>query len=542
MAIDLRRQGNVIGLLVGRDPSDAAAEALANGKLPSAFRRYRAAVRHAVVRGDTTGELNAHRHLADILLRSGESVAAIAHIIRCGSTDQVKKLGIPAYVDLRKEVLEGAHWERATALSILATESDLVPDDHVSDYLAVALAATSEPHRSVFAPHVSLMAWKAIASLGDRLPYADATNVLTLLDGFIDRKPNHHRHTDDDHVAVVARICDSHPSLAPRAAEHLTQMVLQDFNLGMTVRREVRRSITDPSLLLDALRPHATTHEAAARILDDHGERSEESLEKVAQRIEVVLDAPPPKPGHFSFGTDLPNLAQAARGLDDETRDRLVEHCMSLAEDESRPSSNRSEGMEGVLLLARSVGRATRAALLDRTLPLARLDLPPTAVDLSLSVSHPLSSFRVDLDNGALPRFALQAAALLASSAEEAQAVQDRAVTWLSGDEHATNAVAHALNMLDPTHITIDLAVLAAHPSHSLRQVSAVLAAGSIPPATDVLRALSADGDRRVRRTVADLLPRIADSDKKLATELRKGLRADPSWMVRKAASPALPA
>jgi hypothetical protein len=393
MAIDLRRQGHTSPLLTGRDPADAGAESLANGNLPSAFRRYRAAIRHTVIRGDAAGEVNSHHHVADILLRSGEPAAAVTHIIRCGSTELVKKLSVPAYVDLRGEVLEGAHWERATALNILATQSDLVPDDHVNDYLAVALAGTSEPCRSLFGPHVSLMAWKAIASLADRLQEADAFNVLTLLDGYIDREPTHYRHTDDDHVAAVARIYDSHPSLAPRAADHLAQMVQQDFNLGETVRRAVHRSISDPGLLLDALRPHGSSHEAAARILDDYGEQAEEPLERVAQRIEAVLNAPPPEPGHFAFGSDLPSLAQRARGLDEQTRDRLVEHCMSLAENESRPSPIRSEGMEGVLLLARSVDEVTRAALFVRTFPLARLDLPPTAVDLRLPVSnHPLSA------------------------------------------------------------------------------------------------------------------------------------------------------
>jgi hypothetical protein len=456
--------------------------------------------------------------------------------------DLAKKLTVPAYVDLRGDVLEGAHWERATALNILAAESDLVPDHHVNDYLEVTLAAISEPYRSVFGPHVSLMAWKAIAALGDRLMEADAVTVLALLDRYIDREPNHYRHTDDDHVAAVARIYDSHPSLASRAADHLAQMVLQDSNLGETVRQAVRRSIVDPGLLLDSLRPHASSDEAAARILDDHGEQVEESLERVAQRVDAVLNAPPPEPGHFSFGTDLPNLAQRARRLDQETRDRLVEHCMTLAEDESRPSSNRSEGMEGVLLLARSVDSVTRASLFDRTLPLARLDLPPTAVDLALGVgNHPLSSFKVNLDNGALSRFALQAAAMLAMTPEEALAVQDRAVSWLTGDEHEASAVAHALDMLETTHVTIDLAVLCGHPSQWLRQIAALVAARSSPPAADALRALAADGDRRVRRNVAHLLSRIASGDETLAADLCEALRSDASWMVRKAASTDLP-
>lgn len=543
MAIDLRRQGHTSSLLIGRDPADAGAESLANGKLPSAFRHYRAAIRHAVIRGAVAAERSAHHHVAEILMRSEEPVAAIPHIIRNGSTDLIKDLRLPVYVDLRGDVLEGAYWERATALSILANQSDLVPDDHVADYLNVALSATSEPNWSLFGPHVSLMAWKAIASVADRFSEPDASGVLAQLEQYIAREPNHYRHTDDDHVAAVARIYESHPSLVAQAAEHLGQMVLQDFNLGETVRRSVRRSISDPSALLDWLRPHGASHEAAARILDDYGEQPEESLESVAQRIEVLMTEPAPKPGVYSFGTQLPNLAQRARGLKDKRlRDRLVEYCMSLAEDETRPASNRSEGMEGVLLLARSVDDATRADLFDRALPLARLDLPPTAVDMSLAVgNHPLSPFNVNLDHGALPRFALQAIAFLAETPQQAKIVQDRAISWLTGDEHDTYAVAQALDALDPTQVTIELSVLAGHPSQWLRQVAAVLAARADQPLADVLRNLATDGDRQVRRTVAHSLSQVAKGDKKLAAELREMLGSDPSWMVRKAASDDLP-
>ena len=94
-------------------------------------------------------------------------------------------------------------------------------------------------------------------------------------------------------------------------------MVLQDFNLGETVRHAVRGLVDDPELLLEALRPHSSGHEAAARILDDYGEQTDASLERVAERIDAVLNAGAPEPGHFAIGTDLPNLAQRARGLDE---------------------------------------------------------------------------------------------------------------------------------------------------------------------------------------------------------------------------------
>lgn len=542
MAADLRRQGHTSALLAGRDPADAGADELASGNLRSAFRRYRAAVRHSMIRGDIWGELIAHYRVADILLQSGESAAAVPHILWCGDGELVKKLAIPTYLDLREAILDGAHWERATALDILAAESDLVPDDHVSTYVTVALAGTSEPHRGFFGPHVSLLAWRAIASLADRLSESDAITALTLLDEYVYRGPNQSRHTDDDHIATVARIYESHPRLAPRAADHLAQMVLQDFHLGEVVRRAVRRSIDDPSLLLAALRPHASTDEAAARILDDYDEGAEESIDQVAQRVGAVLNAPPPEPGHFSFGTNLPNLAQRARHLDQQMREDLIEHCMSLAENESRPSQNRSEGMEGVLLLARSVDEATRRELFDRTMPLARLDLPPTALDRRLGAGHhPLAAFNFDMDGGALPRYALQAAARLASTPNRAKAVQDRVLLWLTGDDDDTYAVAVSLDILDPAHVTIDLAVLAEHPSQWLRQIAALLAARSTPPAADVLRVLAADDDRHVRRNVAFQLSRIAEVDEELAGDLRTTLQADASWMVRKAASTDLP-
>jgi hypothetical protein len=538
MAIDLRRQGHTFSLLPGRDPADSGAEALASGRIPSAFRYYRAAIRHCVIRGDFAGEVSAHHHVAEILLQSGEPAAAIRHIIRCGGADLAKKqLVVPTYVDLRSDVLDGPHWERATALDIAATECDLIPDDHVQDYFTVALAATAEPNRSLFGPHVSLAGWKVIAGLASRLAEVDAVTILTKLEPFIERKPNTYHFNDEDHVAAVALIYDSHSSLAPRAAKHLAQLVTQEHNLGETVRRAVRRWVDDPATLLDALRPHAAKHDAAASILSDYGERAEESLAKVRKKISARLTAPPPEPGHFSFGTDLPALAQRARDLEEPTRKGLIEYCMTLAEDESRPSSNRAEGMEGVALLARSIDDETRDQMFDRTLPIARLDLPETAIDRMLSSTHPLSSFKVDLDNGALPRLALQALGQLAHTAEQARVVQERAMAWLTGDDRAINAVAHTLNRLDPAEVTIDLTLLASHPSQWLRQISAVLAARSNPPAAAVLDVLACDPDRQVRRTVGQLISRVAIADKKLAKELRQRLKADVSWSVRRAAA-----
>lgn len=533
MANDLRIQGHTLPLLPGRNPSDSGAEELVNGKLLPALIGYRAGLRNSVIRGDLLGEANAHKRIADILLRSGESVAAVAEIILCG--DSPKEFDFATYLDLRRDVLEGAHWERASALNILALKSDLVPDDHVGEYASTALAGTSEPSQSYFGPHVSLMSWKAIASLADRLTETQAVTALDILDHFVDRDPNQYRQTDDHHIAVVARIYDSHPVLASRSAEHLTKMALQEFNLGETVRREARRSISDPTLLLDALRPHSETNDAAARIVADYSELPAGSLEQVSQRVEEVLNAPAPEKGRFDFGTDLPSLAHRARGLDQQTRDRLIEYCMCLAEDQSRPSSIRAEGMEGVLLLAKSVDEQTRGALFERTIPLALMDTPPTAVDRMLGSSNPLSPVNINLDNGALSRFALQAAARLCTNQEGAQVVQDRAVMWLTGNVKETGAVAQALNSLDPAHITIELAVLANHPSAPLRQLAALFAARVTPAAAAILQRLALDDDRGVRQNIATLLPLIANTDEPLSLELLETLKADKSWTVRKA-------
>lgn len=547
MAIDLRSQGHTLPLLSGRDPADAGAEALAGGRHPQAFWNYKAAIRHCVIRGDAAGEESAHRHVADILLRSGEPAAAVRHIIWCGSDRLLKKqLTVPVYIDLQAEVLDGAHWERATALEIVAKQSDLVPDAHVAHYFAVAWAGIAEPQRSVFGPHVDLGSWKVIAAFADRLPEPDAVKVLHRLDQFIAREPGTYHFIDDDHVGAVARIHDAHPSLTARCAEHLRQLVLQDYNLGETVRRAVRQFVDDPRILLDALRPHAGMHPAAANILSDHGEYSKASLTRVAKRIKARLNpppAPPQPPGQVSYGigTDVPELAQQARGLPVKTQRLFIEYCMALAENEAEPAPNRADGMEGVALLARFVDDSTRDALFERTMPLARLDLPPTKVDQMLRSTHPLSPFQVNLGNGALPGRALQALARLAHTREQAQAVQHRVVAWLTGDEQAINAVAHTLDQLDPAHITIDLTALAAHPSQWLRQVVAIKAARATPPAEAVLRALAADPDRQVRRIVGQLISRIAVGNRKLAAELRQQLKSDVSWMVRRAAATDVP-
>lgn len=110
-------------------------------------------------------------------------------------------------------------------------------------------------------------------------------------------------------------------------------------------------------------------------------------------------------------------------------------------------------------------------------------------------------------------------------------------LSWLTGDEKAVNAIAHALDLLDPTHITIDLTLLSRHPSPSLRQIAAAVAATSTPPDAEALSALAADHDWRVRWNLAQLLPRIATTNPTLATELRSALQSDASWTVRKSAA-----
>lgn len=217
--------------------------------------------------------------------------------------------------------------------------------------------------------------------------------------------------------------------------------------------------------------------------------------------------------------------------------------AITLAEETTRPESNRSEGAEGVMLRSDTLPDDVRRELFDRMLVLAQTDIPPTAVDIQFSGGrHPLSAFRADLQHGDLHREALQAAAALAQDEEQAVLVVTRALSWLGREDKDIYAAVRALSILNSDLFAVDLGLFTAHPSRVARQLAVSFAIKDHLAGAETLRALSADPDRTVRVSVGYACRQLADRAPDLARELAERLWDDPNWSVRQLARDSFPA
>lgn len=540
LANDISASGSNSLLLSGRDPFDSGSEALVGEAFPKALRYFRAALRHTVIRGDFAGEVNARHMLSVVMTKVDERLAAIGDALLGGSTKDVDAAGpIPGYIDLRSALLDGPHWERATSMHVVAAEIDLVPDEHVDDYVRGALAGIHEPDRSWFGPHVGLRSWHLLALLGDRMTEDQASTVLELLLPLTPRDPGKYRHTDDDHAHALALIAATFPALVDRAVTQMAAIIKAGDHFGDTVRQQIHTHLDErPALLLDELNRLADAGNAgAAKALDEAGVLHPTLVDEAADAVQRILDAPEPLAGHFNFGTALPSIAQRARHLGPELRARFAEHCMALAENTARPESNRSEGIEGVLSLAGALNSEHRRSLYPRAFQLAQVDQPPTAVDAQFAGGlHPLSAFQFNLDHGSLHRDALRASARLAVAPDEADAVVVRALSWLGRDKDDVYAAVHSLSLMRADLLPVDTAMFASHPLRWVRQLGVVLASRQPDREAATLRAFAVDQDPTVRMNVGLSLSLLAEPAPELTTELRAMLWNDPNWSVRRLA------
>lgn len=528
------------GLLRGRDPYDSGNEQLVNGKLPAALRRFRAALRQAVIRGDYEAELAARRAIAKVLAQSGETIAAIGNALMGGSIETLDACGtIDRYIDVIDLCAQGPRWERAAALHIVTAEADLIPDEHLEHYVEIALAGIGESQRSWFGPHVHEQAWHLLAALADRLPEAAAEALLDVLEPKIGRQVGTYHRTDDDHTTIVAKIAATHAALLERGCDHIAAIIEQGDHFADTMRSRLRDHLpTRPPRLLEHLtRLSDDGSRPAAEALGDAGVTHPTMIAAATEAAERVLAEPPPPPGTFGFMTALPRIAQRSRQLDLKLRQAMVEHCAALAEDMTRPESNRSEGAEGVMLLSDTIPDDVRRNLFDRMFALARTDLPPTAVDIQFSgTRHPLSAVRADFEHGELHREALKAAAALTQDKDQAALVVTRALSWLGREDKDIYAALRALAILNGDLFTVDLGLFTAHPFRFARQLAVIFAARDPVAGADTLRALSADPDRSVRASVGFARHELADRAPELERELSERLWDDPHWSVRQLA------
>ncbi len=145
---------------------------------------------------------------------------------------------------------------------------------------------------------------------------------------------------------------------------------------------------------------------------------------------------------------------------------------------------------------------------------------------------------RFDLDFGSLPREALQAAAALALTRDDAAQVVTLAMERLmSTKKEDAHAGAHAIATLNPEHVYLDVQVLLTHPAVWVRQLAALLAIHRAPSPTAAIMELASDPDPDVRHTLATGLGILKRQNPELAEQIGEILCTDTHWSVRHLAS-----
>ncbi len=511
---------------------------LADGKLASALGHLRANLRSSIVSGRLASEIDAHSLLGKLYSRAGEFGLAVRHHIRAGDAKVLEELLpiIDAYVDCTNELDRRAPWECATALSALASQGDLIPDDQVDQLVRTALARSSGERQGIFTPWVWLSAYKLLAALGPRVPIAFVDPILDLLQPLIEREPNRYRHNDDQHVRIVASLFLAHPERRDRTGQHLLALMAASPDLGTQVLKVGWDALeAGREFFVDGLRRLANDGSSVALEALLCFEDNHPLLIAEAQRLlENTLNRPGRKPGHYTIGSARPRTAAFVRLLEEEKRVGFAEAAMREAEDSSEMEVNRGNAIHAVTIVADSLPDPVRRSLFARAMSLAR-DPGSSAEDEHLKAGlHPLSRFRVNLGVGSLVPQAVCAAGGLAHTREQYEAVIEAAsALFRTGDEFAANQAGHALSCLPPGEAQVDVRLLAASPVGWARQLAAVLWARVPDQAPSLGKDLAGDAYRGVRQALASSLSTLREKRPGLADELAELLRKDSSASVR---------
>lgn len=201
-------------------------------RLRSAAISAQRALRDAVASSDWASEERARRALAAIFIDSAEPTLAARHLARAGAGKAIEELGkaLPlTFINNVDDLDSPNFWTVGTTFRLLATQADLVPDELVDDIASHALAELEEsetrPDLRAFATSRYNNAIKALAGIADRVDENIAAAVLAHFEEQPHLDDHHYRFHDRDEAVAVARIALGHPSLTPRAVEHLTPLL-----------------------------------------------------------------------------------------------------------------------------------------------------------------------------------------------------------------------------------------------------------------------------------------------------------------------------
>jgi len=494
------------------NPRERVLRYLHDEKYPAAADAGRRFLRECVVAGHWGSEFEAHAFLGNLFATTGEPARATRHYIRAGAQEKLESLlRNGPYVDVRAELSRPTPWERAAAYRAIATEADLVPDDHVDEIVAAALADARAVvdglvRQSGSAPEVLASAVAALAPLVERASQGLGAETLKLLSPFVQREAGTYRFTDTDHIRALAGIVRGHEAHKDEALQQLGQALATEGPLSDTVLKVAGNLLASEEAATPLLHDLASQgNEQACLLLAVRGIASPEVLEQAEEAFNRVMERPPPTRGRVTFGTTLPQDAQRIGLLPIEQRDTVARRLMEIAQETLESDRNRADALEAVSILAGALSADVRGELYSQAMRFATGESSESDLSPDLRQEpHPLSWFKFSFSPGPLEAYGLKAAARLAQTTDETDAVVRVALELLpTADDTTTDRVAAMLSWISGDRLTASQAILASQPDASLRALAAVLWVRDPERSPELGAQLASDPSALVRRTLA---------------------------------------
>lgn len=151
-------------------------------------------------------------HLSRCWAEADEPLRAIGHFVGAGEIDQLKKLAgrLPdasLALPLSDDLPARPSWERAAVFTIAGAGADLLSDAEAEHWAGAALTEITDARPvPVLTRDPSLDACTAFGHLADAATEEQASRFLDLASPWVEREPNHYRHTDEAHAEALTAL------------------------------------------------------------------------------------------------------------------------------------------------------------------------------------------------------------------------------------------------------------------------------------------------------------------------------------------------
>jgi hypothetical protein len=182
-----------------------------------------------------------------------------------------------------------------------------------------------------------------------------------------------------------------------------------------------------------------------------------------------------------------------------------LDKVLNIAGNRGETAPTRQHALKAATALVCEQDQETKSRIHERSRAFAVGTEDGSALDMETTNPHPLNTVKIDFGSPSLQSDGLQLAGSSATTPNERAWVRDRASIMLgSNDPTTVQGAAMALFRLETEILGgLDANLLAAHQSHVVRELSALVAAANPVRFAVALRRLAGDGDRRVQIQLA---------------------------------------